>query len=68
MPLEMKMAAARYREKEKEALSGYQRDTFSVKYDRLVREGMRENPAAEKEAGKRGEGETGQGPAAVKTA
>jgi hypothetical protein len=47
MPLEMKMAAARYREKEKEALSGYQRDTFSVKYDGLVREGMRENPAAE---------------------
>jgi transposase len=52
--LEMKKAVARYREKEKEALSAYLRDTFSAGYDELVREGMEENPAAKKEAGKRG--------------
>jgi hypothetical protein len=30
------------------------RGKFSIRYDELVREGMGENPAAEKEAGKRG--------------
>jgi transposase len=52
--LEMKMAAAKYREKEKDALSAYLRDKFSIRYDELVREGMGKNPAAVKEAGTRG--------------
>jgi transposase len=54
--LEMKGAVGRYQEKHKERLSAYLGRKFSERYDELTREGMGENPLAEKEAGKRGKG------------
>jgi transposase len=54
--LEMKEAVARYKEKREEKLSVYLGRKFSERYDELVREGMEQNPHAEKEAGKRGKG------------
>jgi transposase len=52
--LEMKEAVERYREKGKEELSAYFSGKFTIEYDELVREGLEKNPAAVKEAGKRG--------------
>jgi transposase len=58
--LEMKKTVARYVEQKKGALSAYLRGKFSVRYDELVREGMRGNPAAEKEGRKRGKAKQGK--------
>jgi transposase len=52
--LEMKEEVERYRGKGKEELSAYLGKKFSIAYDELVREGLKENPAARKEEGKRG--------------
>jgi transposase len=52
--LEMKEAVRRYRGKGKEELSAYLRREYSARYDEKVREGLKKNPKAEKEAGKRG--------------
>jgi transposase len=54
--LEMKEAVEKYREKDEERLSAYLGKKYSERYDELVREGMKQNPKAEKEAGKRGKG------------
>jgi transposase len=52
--LEMKEEVEKYRGKGKEELSVYFGNKFSIAYDELVREGLKENPEAKKEAGKRG--------------
>jgi transposase len=52
--VEMKDVVRKYRETGKKELSAYYRQKFSSIYDRLVRAGLRKNPAAEKEPGKRG--------------
>jgi transposase len=52
--LEMKKAVEKYRQSDKEELSLYYTQKFSQRYDLLVQEGMGQNQAAPKVAGKRG--------------
>jgi transposase len=52
--IRVKGSVERYREAGKEALSGYLNNRYSTEYDEIVREGLEENPPAQKEGNRRG--------------